>query len=720
MNEKLIKTNIIRNFIQRLKTILDTQITFAHEFSNPLDLLYATCEIVAKHNKIKLIKPKLREEENTTFSDYIRTIAAISEVRVRKILLPDKWWRKDLGPLLGFYHNQPCALLPKKKGHYRLVNLSQSHNIRVTEELAKEIEEHAYFLYRPLPEKIGNFKNIVAFALQHSYRDLFLFFILQSIIVLFTLLIPIFTGYLFSFVVPNADFYILWQIVIALFVSTLLVTLYNVVQAASIIRLRFKIQAHLEPAIWDRMLRFPLVFFQKYSPGGLTYRANFLNEIQQILSQSYLVIITNAFMSVIFLFLMLIYNAFLALVAFLLALLIITITFFIIHKQLYYFRRLYFHFGKLMDFAFGLLSGILKIRVADASLRVFSIWVDRLIKRSKAEFLGKKSLQNLEVLSNVMLVVNPLILFGFVFLLGSQLSFGNFIAFNATFTLFFTAILQALQIMSLVISIIPLGERANRVLSANIDSEKKLIEPNQLDGRISIKHALFRYPDLDKTIFRDFSMEIYPGEFIALVGPSGTGKSTLFRLLLGFEKPQGGGIYYNGVNLNALKLSSVRKQIGVVMQNSALIPGTILDNIIGNNTSLSRRDAWDIAAKIGLAELIKLLPMQMDTLITEGLVTLSGGEKQRLVLARALVQNPKIIFLDEATSALDNRTQSIVYHYLKELKSTQVVAAHRLSTVVNADRIYVLENGHIVQMGNFETLISEPGLFAELAKRQLK
>ena len=719
MNRETIEKSIIQNPLRRLQSVLDKHLYFTKEYANTYELLFATCEVIAKYHNIKLIKPLILED-NVSQSDYIHKIAISSDIRIRKVGLNEKWWLKDNGALLGFYRDQPCALLPKDKGLYRLIDLHRGRKIKVSEKTAKMIAKEAYYLYRPLPQQINGLKDIITFALSHTYHDLYLFFSLQAVVILLALLIPVFTGYVFSIVIPNADPYILWQIVIALIFSTVLTTLYSIVQAATLIRLRFKTEMNLQPAIWDRILRYPSHFFRRFSAGDLTFRASVINDIQQILSQSSLVIIVNGIMSIIFLGFMFMYSGILALAAMLLTLIIIGSTYLIIYKQLYYLRRLYYHFGKFIGTAFEILTGILKIRVADASFRVFTIWADRLANRSKAEVRQRQYLQNLETFLNVMMVINPLILYGLVTLLGTQISFGSFIAFNAAFTLFFNAVFQTSSTLSAVINCIPLWERAKTVISAKTDSEVDQIEPGPLDGDIKISHLVFRYQASDKAIFKDLSMEIQPGEFIALVGPSGTGKSTLFRLLLGFEKPQAGSIFYNGVNLTTLKLSSVRKQIGVVIQNSALIPGTILDNIIGNSTSLTRRDAWEIVAKVGLDELIKVLPMQMDTLITEGNITLSGGEKQRLILARALAQQPKIIFLDEATSALDNNTQAVVHQYLKALKATQVVAAHRLSTIINADRIYVIENGYIVQTGNFESLMKEPGLFAQLAKRQLQ
>lgn len=709
----------IRHPLQLLQSVLDKQILFIKEYDSEPELLYDTCEIIAKYNKIKLTRPQIKNA-HTSVADYMRQLAVSSNIRIRKIGLREGWWQSDNGAILCLYHDSPCALIPKRKGFYSLIDLRHRRRLQVTEEIATKISGEGYFLYRSFPTTIKSFKDVLKLAFLHTKRDIYLFFSIEALIVLFSLLIPFFTGILFSNVVPRANHFQLWQIIAALFISVVLTTLFTIAQAASLIRLRFKTEANLQPAIWDRILRFPAHFIRKFSAGDLTFRASVITDIQEILSQSSLVVIAYGFSSILFLIFMLFYSVILTIAMFFFTVIIVCFTYYIIYKQLYFSKRMYYYFGKFIGISYEILEGIVKVRVSNAAFRVFSIWADRLAKRSKAEVQERIYLQKLETFLGVMMVINPLVLYGLVILLGTQLSFGSFIAFNSAFSLFFAGLLQTANTICNVVIVIPLWKRAKPIITAKIDDESVRVQPGMLSGDISIKNLVFRYRNSDKYIFKNLNIEIKAGEFIALVGPSGTGKTTLFRLLLGFEEPLSGSISYNNINLTTLKLSSVRKQIGTVIQNSALIPGTIRDNIIGSSTTLSRRNAWEIAEKVGIQHLIKALPMQMDTLITEGSVTLSGGEKQRLILARALAQNPKIIFLDEATSALDNRTQVMVHDYLKTLHATQVIAAHRLSTIKEADRIYVIENGEIVQIGNFESLMAEPGLFSKLAKRQLK
>lgn len=239
-----------------------------------------------------------------------------------------------------------------------------------------------------------------------------------------------------------------------------------------------------------------------------------------------------------------------------------------------------------------------------------------------------------------------------------------------------------------------------------------------MSGAIEVSHLSFRYAPNGPLILDDVSLEVAPGAFIALVGASGSGKSTLLRLLLGFEQPEAGGILFDGQDLAGIDATAVRRQMGVVMQNAQLMPRSLYDNIVGT-ASGTLDDAWEAATQVGLANDIRQMPMGMQTVVLEGGGALSGGQMQRLMIALAIVGRPKILLLDEATSALDNRTQAVVTESLDRLRVTRVVVAHRLSTVVNADRIYVFEASRIIEVGNYVELMQVNGAFSRLAERQM-
>jgi ABC-type bacteriocin/lantibiotic exporter with double-glycine peptidase domain len=307
------------------------------------------------------------------------------------------------------------------------------------------------------------------------------------------------------------------------------------------------------------------------------------------------------------------------------------------------------------------------------------------------------------------------------FFLAGEKSFttGQFLAFNAAFGGLLGAVLGATAALSSIMNIVPIYERAKPILQTEPEITSSKGHPGQLTGDIEVSQVRFGYVADAPPVLDDVSVHIRPGEFVAVVGPSGSGKSTLLRLLLGFEVPQSGSIYFDGQDMGGLDLGHLRRQLGVVLQNGQLMGGDLYSNIVGSAASLTVDDAWVAAEQAGVAEDIRNMPMGMNTVIGDGGGTLSGGQRQRVLIARAIVRRPRIIFFDEATSALDNRTQAMVSESLEQLKATRVVIAHRLSTVVNADRIVVMEKGAIVQSGTYAELMEQPGLFRELAARQM-
>ena len=299
-----------------------------------------------------------------------------------------------------------------------------------------------------------------------------------------------------------------------------------------------------------------------------------------------------------------------------------------------------------------------------------------------------------------------------------MISVGAFMAFISAFNQFLRDCLKMSMALITSLNIITLYERVQPILEEVPESSEQSTDPGELLGDIEINSLSFRYHEDQPLILDNLSFKINQGEMVAFVGTSGSGKSTIMRLLLGFEEPEAGSIYYDGDAYDSMNKDLVRRQIGVVLQNGALMSGSIYKNIVGNS-ELTLEDAWEAARMAGMEEDIKQMPMEMHTVISEGAGTFSGGQRQRLMIARAIVHKPRLLFMDEATSALDNKTQNIVSESLDKLQATRIVIAHRLSTVKNADRIYVLDKGAIVEFGSFEELMEKEGVFANLAKRQI-
>lgn len=366
-----------------------------------------------------------------------------------------------------------------------------------------------------------------------------------------------------------------------------------------------------------------------------------------------------------------------------------------------------------------MIGGITKFRVAGAEVRAFYRWAERFSEQR--QFVYKRRILGnwLTTFHDVFPLLASMIIFYALTAGHSQLSPGEFIGFNAAFISFTLSMSSLAESIIGSYIVIPLYQRAKPILDTLPEYDETKITPVPLRGSIEMDHISFRYKEDGPLVLKDISLQIKEGDYVALVGTSGCGKSTLLRILLGFEKPETGNIYYDGQDLEKVDIRSIRKQLGVVLQNGQLMSGNIFTNIVGANPYLTIDDAWAAARMAGIEEDIQAMPMGMHTMISEGASTISGGQKQRLMIARAIVNQPKILFFDEATSALDNRTQAIVSQSLDRMKVTRIVIAHRLSTIINCNMIIVMDQGRIVESGTYDELMSNSGVFANLVHRQL-
>jgi ABC-type bacteriocin/lantibiotic exporter with double-glycine peptidase domain len=379
--------------------------------------------------------------------------------------------------------------------------------------------------------------------------------------------------------------------------------------------------------------------------------------------------------------------------------------------------------GLITGLVLQLINGVSKIRVSGAEDSAFREWTRKFSSQKRLAFRIGLLGNIVQVFNRVYPIAGTALLF---FMFGwfrdqaaenhekFTMSTGQFVAFNGVFNNVLSSMLSLSGVVLDLMIIFPLFERLRPIIETQPEVDEAKGHPGELSGEIEIYHLSFRYTPDSPLILKDISYRIRPGEFVALVGGSGSGKSTLLRLLLGFEKPESGAIFYDSQELSSLDLREVRQQIGVVLQSSKLMPTDIYRNIIGSQTNLTVNDAWEAARMAGLDRDIKNMPMGMHTVVSEGGGTFSGGQRQRLMVARAMVSRPRIVFFDEATSAMDNETQRTVTESLDAMQATRIVIAHRLSTIINADRIFVLQNGELVQSGSYAELMNQPGPFSDL------
>jgi NHLM bacteriocin system ABC transporter ATP-binding protein len=699
----------------------------AHAFGDTLwlekeDALLAACRLVGRNLDIDVHpQPGLTFDGHTEQS--LSGIAAASRIRIRQVVLRGEWWREDSGPLLAFTSDdaQPIALIPPSAGKYEIANPVDHSVVPVTPDVAALVDPVAHIFYRGLPEREATRADLIRFAIRGQRRDALTILLTAIAAGLLALIIPLATAAIFNSVIPSGNSSQLLAIGLVLIVAALSKAAFDLAQKLAILRLDGQIGVSVQAAIWDRLLRLPVTFFRGYTAGDLTERAMGIDTIRRQLTAVAISAVLAGIFSVFNFALLFYFDASLAMVAALLALIAVIATGLTGRALIKHERKLARLHGEISGLLLQLIGGIAKLRVAGAEGRAFSVWGRKFGAQKLAAFQARTVVNYLAVFNAAFPIITAMAVFYLTtFSDRVQMSTGDFLAFYSALTLFLSAAVTLGATLPGVLRIIPTYERVEPILKAVPEVDASKTDPGILSGAIDVSNVSFRYDSTGPLIIKNVKLQVNPGEFVALVGPSGSGKSTLLRLLLGFEIPEMGTIYYNGQDLNGVDIRGVRRQIGVVLQTSQVAPATIYQNIVGTSSiKLTIDNAWEAAELAGLEQDIRQMPMGMHTFVSEGGTTLSGGQRQRLLIARAIVNKPRIIFFDEATSALDNRTQAVVSQSLEELDATRIVIAHRLSTIVNADRIYVLKDGELLQSGTYGELVNKPGLFAELSSRQL-
>jgi len=677
------------------------------------------------------IAPPAPSENTSRTKEPLAAIARASQLRWRRVLLRGNWWQKDSGPLLAYTREDrhPVALLPAQGNQYELFNpvaLNEgAANARtpVTQDVADSLDPVAFIFYRPLPNGDLNVWSLLKFTFRGQGRDWLAILLTGGAATLIGMLVPQATAALVDTVVPYGDRALLIQIGLGLLAAAFGASAFRLAQAIATLRVETGSDAHLQAAVWDRLLKLRTSFYRSYATGDLNSRVSSITAIRRKLSGSALQGIFSGIFSLLNLGLLFYYSPPLALIAVLVALVIMGVTVASGMVLVRKYRPLLEIQGKLYGLVVQLINGVSKLRIAGAEERAFATWGQRYGQQLRLTLSTQQLEDAVDVFNTVLPVFTTLILFWlasqFIDNTGDRgLSTGTFLAFSVAFGTFIAGATSLSNTLVALLDVVPLWQRAQPILQAEPEVNLTKADPGRLTGALKVDRVSFRYQPDGPLILDHVSFEAKPGEFIALVGPSGSGKSTAMRLLLGFDTPEKGNVYYDGQDLSGLDVVAVRRQFGVVLQTSRLSAGSIFENLAGG-ALIALEDAWDAAEKAGLADDLRAMPMQMHTVVSEGGTNLSGGQRQRLLIARALAVKPKIMLMDEATSALDNRTQRIVTDSLDRLNVTRVVIAHRLSTIRHADRIYVIEAGRVVQQGNFDQLAAEGGLFGQLVKRQM-
>ena len=658
-----------------------------------------------------------------TARDPVAAIARASRLRSRSVALRDDWWRHDHGPLLGFIGEQqhPVALL-RRRERYRLYDPSSGTETPVTPELAATLQPFAHTFYRPFPDHALTMRDVVRTGLRDCGRDGATVFVAGLIAALIGMVPAVCTGAIFNTILPGADRSQLIQVTVILVACGLAVGLFTYVRGIALLRIESRMSVAVQSAVWDRLLALPMPFFRPYASGDLAMRAMGIDNIRQVISGTVISAVLGGIFSLCNFGLMFVYSTTMAWYATLLIVVAVLVTALGSWLQMRHQRGIALVQNRTSGLVLQLLSAIGKLRAAGAEITAFTLWAERFAQQRQLQYRARAIGNAVGSFHAAFPTLAMMLLFWSALPLihgpAASMRTGDLLAFLSAYGACQGALLSTCMSLLGALSVVPTYEQSRVILQALPEVDTSRTDPGVLTGDIEVQGASFRYGSDGPPVLRGVSLHVRPGEFVAFVGPSGSGKSTILRLLLGFETPERGAIYYDGQELAGLDIQAVRRQVGVVLQSGRLVSGDIFSNIVGS-APLTVDDAWTAARMAGFAEDVEAMPMGMHTVVSEGGGTLSGGQRQRLMIARALVHRPRLLFFDEATSALDNRTQAIVSASLGQLHATRIVVAHRLSTIVNADRICVVERGQIVQSGRYDELMAQPGLFAELARRQI-
>ncbi len=685
------------------------------------DPLLAVCRMVGDAINLPIVRPGERIPARKEFEDIVE-IARASQLRVRRTLLRADWWKRDVGPLVAWHGDErnPVALMPASRGRYVMVEPGLGVNRVINEAVAEELSTEAAMFYRTLPARPLSLWDLLVFSIRTAPADLIRILAGGSLLGLLSLAAPLIVRELVDSVIPRTELDQLVFCAAALAVTAVAMAGVQIMQGIAMLRLEGLLDWKLQAAVIDRLLRLPASFFREYTVGDLVDRAVGIDAIRRVFTGQTLRSLLAGMFCWFSFFPMFYFDYRLALIATALTMvragLIIAVSAVRLHHETRHFNLQ----GKLEGLVLQLLAGVGKLRVADATVRALAGWTKQFAAQKRHFIISQRAANALGVVETSFPVVATLIIFAAAEASGSPLigDVGNFLAFFTAFGQAMAFIGEAATGISDSLIAIPHLSRIRPLIGSTLEFSEDRRSGGALSGSFELSRVTFRYAAGGPPVLDNVSLRVAAGEYVAIVGPSGSGKSTMFRLLLGFEKPEAGAIFFDGKAIDTLDISALRRQMGVVLQNGKLASGSVYENICGG-MQLPVEQVWEAARLASLEAELNAMPMGIHTVIAEGVSTISGGQRQRLMIARAIARRPRILLFDEATSALDNQSQAVVSDSLGRLNVTRIVIAHRLSTVREADRIVVLLEGKIVQTGTFAELSETPGVFADLIQRQL-
>jgi len=678
------------------------------------DPLVACATIVGHAAGFEVVAPRggFRGREGTSA---MRALATSSGLFVRTVVLDSNWMAEAVEPMIGFRPDgAPVAIVFRRSTAFLVEADGTEHAAGAPD--APEIINKAFVFSKPPGGTDFTGGSLLRRAMRGQAPAVRASLLWSVVLAAVTLTVPLASGVVFGEIIPSGDTARLLWLIVCLVAAAAAVLPLQIAATAANSRLEATVSLNLQRGIWARVLRSPVTLVHRLGPGDLTVRLSALEGARDTVEQLVLGALPTMIGAFIAVFVLFLYAPSLAWFALAWAAVVLTVSVGMAIRVAKAQRETDIATGEVNGFLFQVLGAIPKLHVAGAEARAFAAWAER-FRGAVGQRLTVASAHQV-LLGAVLGPMATLVLFMAVALTNSIDQVGTFIAFQMTYGLFLGGISAFTGALAVLIQQRPALERAVELVNQSAESGLGRTDPGPLRGDVSLRNLSFRYQPDSPMVLDGLDLDIAAGQMVAIVGHSGCGKSTILRLLLGFEQPEQGSVLFDNQDLATLDVESVRRQLGVVLQDGQLMPGSIFQNLSGSAT-ISEADAWDLAELVALADDIKAMPMKLETMTTMNGGAFSGGQRQRLLIARALASKPRILLLDEATSALDNVTQRIVTRNLAAVGITRIVVAHRLSTIVDADRIVVLSRGRLAESGTYDELMDQRGAFHALATRQV-
>ena len=658
-------------------------------------------------------------ETMTDLNDQLEYILRPTGLMTREVYLEENWQNDAFGPMLAFLKNEgtAVALLPGPLFGYYYKDPSTGRRIRVTRKNTGLFAREALCFYRPMPMKKLNILDLLLYMKSCiTFGDVVMIALATLAVTVVGFVEPQAASLLTGEVLKTRNLSLMAGMGIFMLSSAFALQLIDLVRELLMERINTKTSQAVQASVMMRILSLPVSFFRRFSSGELSSRASSVNSVCSMLLNNILNIGLSSLMSLLYISQIFLYAPALVVPSVLVVVATVALSVASSLVQMKISRKKMKLSAEETGMSYAVLNGVQKIRLSGSEKRAFARWGRLYARGAQLDYNPPMFLKINRVLTTAVSLGGTVVLYFLA--VKTQVSASDYFAFNMAYGKVMAAFSALAGIAISAASIKPVLEMAEPILKAEpeVTSEKQRVD--RVSGQIEINNVSFRYEEDTPYVLTNLSLSIRAGEYVAIVGRTGCGKSTLVRLLLGFEKPERGGIFYDARDLATLDPRTLRKHIGVVTQNGQLFQGDIFSNITISAPQLTLDEAWEAAEIAGIAEDIREMPMGMQTLISEGQGGVSGGQKQRLMIARAVAPKPRILIFDEATSALDNKTQKQVSEALDRLKCTRIVIAHRLSTIRHCDRILVMDQGAIIEEGTYEELIAKKGAFAELVERQ--